>query len=325
MVAAALECAPTRMNESTQTVHAALLPFLGVLRIGGVDATRFLQGQLTNDVQLLADGRTQLAALNSPQGRVIALLRLHQAEDAIYALLPTDLVETVVALLRRFVLRSKVELQVAADLQAGWIGTSALSPALDDTTCDMTRTVSAMPSLTSTHVVSFDYAPGRQVIAVTPEAWRSITGLSASRAHPRIENEWTAADIAEGLPQVSASTSGQFVPQMLNLDLLDAISFRKGCYTGQEIVARTQHLGRIKRRMFHYRVDAGPAPPPLASLTQDGTKVAEVLMAAERAGGIDLLAVTSLDARGAPLSLDDGRVARPAPLPYEVAQARSDS
>jgi len=310
------------MNESTQTVHAALLPFLGVLRIGGVDATRFLQGQLTNDVQQLSDGRTQLAALNSPQGRVLALLRLHRAEGAIYALLPTDLVETVAALLRRFVLRSKVDLQVAADLQAGWIGTSPLSPALVDTTCDMTRTVSAMPGLTSTHVVSFDYAPGRQVIAVTPEAWRSITGLSASRAHPLIENEWTAADIAEGLPQVGASTSGQFVPQMLNLDLLDAISFRKGCYTGQEIVARTQHLGRIKRRMFRYRLESRTAPPPLAALAKDGTKVAEVLTAAERAGGVDLLAVTSLDARGATLSLDDGRTAVPIELPYEGALGR---
>jgi hypothetical protein len=306
------------MNESTQTVHAALLPFLGVLRIGGADASRFLQGQLTNDVQMLADGRTQLTALNTPQGRVIAILRLHQAEDATYALLPTDLVETVVALLRRFVLRSKVELQVAADLQAGWIGTSALSPALDATAIDVTRTVSAMPSLTSTHVVSFDYAPGRQVIAVTPEAWRSITGLSATRAHPRIENEWTAADIAEGLPQVRASTSGQFVAQMLNLDLLDAISFRKGCYTGQEIVARTQHLGRIKRRTFRYRLADGPAPAPLDGLYRERTKVAEVLLAAERQGAAEFLAVTNLDAGDVLLAAGDGRPAHRLAVPYAV-------
>jgi folate-binding protein YgfZ len=308
------------MNESTQTVHAALLPFLGVLRIGGVDATRFLQGQLTNDVQLLADGRTQLAALNSPQGRVLALLRLHQAEDAIYALLPTDLVETVAALLRRFVLRSKVDLQVAADLQAGWIGTSALSPALVDTTCDMTRTVSAMPSLTSTHVVSFDYAPGRQVIAVTPEAWRSITGLSASRAHPRIENEWTAADIAEGLPQISASTSGQFVPQMLNLDLLDAISFRKGCYTGQEIVARTQHLGRIKRRMFRFASDDETPAHPGDKLVEGGTHAGEVICSARVVRGTELLAVVNLEQSTRPLCLASApdRPLKLLPLPYPV-------
>jgi folate-binding protein YgfZ len=306
------------MNDATQNVHAALLPFLGVLRVGGADAVRFLQGQVTSDVQLLADGHTQLAAYNTPQGRVVALLRLHQAEDAIYVLLPTELVEKVAALLRRFVLRSKVELQVAADLQVGWIGTAPLSPVLSETACDVTRTVSALPSITSTHVVSFDYAPGRQVIAVAPEAWRSITGLSASRAHPQVENEWRAADIADGLPQVVAATSGQFVAQMLNLDLLGGISFKKGCYTGQEIVARTQHLGRIKRRMLRYRVDAGPPPPLLAGLHQDGTKVAEVLTCAERAGGIDLLAVTNLDARGAPLALADGRIAVPVALPYET-------
>jgi len=314
------------MNESTQTVHAALLPFLGVLRIGGVDATRFLQGQLTNDVQLLADGRTQLAALNSPQGRVLALLRLHQAEDAIYALLPTDLVETVAALLRRFVLRSKVDLQVAADLQAGWIGTSALSPALDDTTCDMTRTVSAMPSLTSTHVVSFDYAPGRQVIAVTPEAWRSITGLSASRAHPRIENEWTAADIAEGLPQIGASTSGQFVPQMLNLDLLDAISFRKGCYTGQEIVARTQHLGRIKRRMFRFAVASDRPPSPGDKLLDGDLHAGDVVCAAATRGGSEILAVMNLQQANHSLRLASAPslAVTPLPLPYAV-QSPSDA
>ena len=81
------------------------------------------------------------------------------------------------------------------------------------------------------------------------------------------------------------STSGAFVPQMLNLDLLDAISFSKGCYTGQEIVARTQHLGRIKRRLGRYRVPAGVEPAPLAGLYRDGTKVAEVLMSASGTPG----------------------------------------
>jgi hypothetical protein len=306
------------MNESTQSVHAALLPFLGVLRVGGADAVRFLQGQLTNDVQLLGDGRTQLAAYNTPQGRVIALLRLHQGDDAIYALLPTELLERVSALLRRFVLRSKVDLQIAADLQVGWIGTAALSPSMDAAAYDATRTVSALPSTTSTHVVSFDYAPGRQVIAVPPDAWRSITGLSAKRAHPHIENEWQAADIRDGLPQVFAATSEAFVPQMLNLDLLDGISFRKGCYTGQEIVARTQNLGRIKRRTFRYRV-AGPAPPPpLAGLQLEGAKVAEVLASAVCDSGVELLAVTNLDARDRVLTLEDGRSAEPVGMPYPV-------
>ena len=78
------------MTEPTQSIPPALLPFLGVLRIGGADAARFLQGQLTNDTRLLADGRTQLSACNTPQGRVVALLRLRQTDDVVYALLPQE-------------------------------------------------------------------------------------------------------------------------------------------------------------------------------------------------------------------------------------------
>src|SRR5512137_2324325 len=116
------------MNQPAQTIHATPLPSLGVLRIAGADAARFLQGQLTNDVLLLRDGRTQLAAYNTPQGRVIALLRLREVDDAIYALLPEELLERVYALLRRFVLRSRVELQIASELQVGWIASAAALP-----------------------------------------------------------------------------------------------------------------------------------------------------------------------------------------------------
>jgi len=129
---------------------------------------------------------------------------------------------------------------------------------------------------------------------------------------------WNALDIGDGLPQVYAASSGAFVPQMLNLDLLDAISFTKGCYTGQEIVARTQHLGRIKRRLLGYRTAAGEAPATLSGLYLDRKKVAEVLVAATLDDSVRLLAVTSLDARGLPLQTGDGRSAEPVELPYAV-------
>ena len=293
------------MTEPTQSIHTALLPFLGVLRIGGEDAARFLQGQLTNDTRLLADGRTQLSACNTPQGRVVALLRLRQTDDAIYALLPQELATAVAGSLRRFVLRARVDLQIAADLQVAWLGRKAFSDALDLADLAATR-----------EIVSFDYAPGRQVIAAHGATLRAMTGLSLERPHPEIENEWRAADISAGLPQVYAATSGSFVPQMLNLDRLDAISFGKGCYTGQEIVARTQHLGRIKRRTLRYRLPSGPELAPLAGLSLDGQKVAEVVMSATRDTVVELLAVTSLEALGRTLHAEDGREAVPVELPY---------
>lgn len=126
-----------------------------------------------------------------------------------------------------------------------------------------------------------------------------------------------SARVRAGLAEISAVTSGEWIPQMLNLDLIGAISFTKGCYTGQEIVARTQHLGRIKRRMLRYTLD-GNVPLRLEPLYHAGSKIGEVVIGARTEDCTECLAVINLDARDLPLTLTDGRVCRPAPLPYPV-------
>jgi folate-binding protein YgfZ len=299
------------MTTSPDTSRATALPFLGVLSIGGPDALDFLQGQFTNDVRLLADGRTQLAALCTPQGRVLALPRLRLVDGIVYALLPMDLLESMHMLLRRFVLRSRVRLQVVTDLQVRWNAAGDESTAID--TCP----IAASSVSTAPCAVAFDYAPGRSVHAAPADKTESVAGAPVT-INSEVQRQWLTLDISDGLPQVFAATSGSFVPHMLNLDLLDAISFTKGCYTGQEIVARTQHLGRIKRRLLGYRLPSGTPPAPLAGLYRDGTKAAEVLMSAGVDGAVNLLAVTSLDARGSPLCVEDGRTAEPVELPYRV-------
>jgi folate-binding protein YgfZ len=279
----------------------------------------FLQGQLTQDIALLADGRTLLAACCTPQGRVIALPRLRQTDAAIYALLPADLLARFAMHLRRFVLRAKVEILQAADLNVGAIITGEAAGTQAHRAFDeAAMTQSPVPLSGSTEVVSFQYAAGREVIAAPAGAWRSISGLSLGQPGARTELDWLAADIAAGLTQVTAATSEQFIPQMLNVDLLGGVSFTKGCYTGQEIVARTHHLGRVKRRSMRFVLPPGPAPALLTHLTFGGDKAADVLMTAELPDRIELLAVTNLDAAGEPLRLDDGRVAEPKGLPYEV-------
>jgi hypothetical protein len=308
-------------DDPTQALRAVLLPGFGVLRIGGSDAVTFLQGQFTNDLRLLADGRTQVAACCTNQGRVIALARFRQTDDAIYALLPVDLLGKVATHLRKFVLRSKVEILQAADLNVGAILTGDASAAAQAHRAfdEAALTMSPVPLAGTTEIVTFQYALGREVIAAPPAAWRSISGLSLSRPSPRAQAEWLAADIAAGLPHVFAATSEQFTPQMLNVDLIDGVSFTKGCYTGQEIVARTHHLGRVKRRTMRFHLAAdGAAPAPLSNLLLDGAKAADVLMTAETDDGIELLAVTNLDAAGKVLQLEDGRSAEPRSLPYSL-------
>jgi hypothetical protein len=308
-------------DDPTQALRAMLLPGFGVLRIGGADAVTFLQGQVTNDMRLLADGRTQVAACCTNQGRVMALARFRQTDEAIYALLPADLLGKVATHLRKFVLRSKVEILQAADLNVGAIltGDAAAAAQARRVFDESALTMSPVPLAGTTEVVTFQYAPDREVIAAPPVAWRSISGLSLSRPSPRAQAEWLAADIAAGLPHVFAATSEQFTPQMLNVDLIDGVSFTKGCYTGQEIVARTHHLGRVKRRTMRFHLAAGgAAPAPLSNLLLDGVKAADVLMSAETGNGIELLAVTNLDAAGKVLQLADGRSAEPRALQYSL-------
>jgi folate-binding protein YgfZ len=294
------------MNDADDASRPALLPFLAVLRFQGPDAATFLQGQVTHDTRLLAGGRTLLAAVNNPQGRVVALLRLNGNPQGVDALLPADLAEAVVARMKKFVLRARVDVRVAADLHA--VAVQADAPPLTDEASGSAR-------------ARFDYGAGRKVLAVPTNDLDAVLGQSTCRSAADIEALWWSQDVAVGLPQVFAASSEAFVPQMLNLDLLDAISFSKGCYTGQEIVARTQNLGRIKRRCARFRMPDGPPLPPLAGLTLDGTKVAEVVMSARAGDSVELLAVTSLEAWGRTLRAQDGREVVPQALPYPIAAA----
>jgi tRNA-modifying protein YgfZ len=250
-----------------------------VLSVAGREASSFLQGQLTQDIGRVASGQLRLAALLTPQGRVLATPWLTARDGSMLLLLPAPLAAEVHEGLKRYVLRAKVVLSLD-ELDA------------------------ALAALLAAAIAARRAEPSAAATAAAPDA-----GAGA---------RWTLALVAAGQPEIGAATSGEWIPQMLNLDLLDAISMTKGCYTGQEIVARTQNLGRIKRRMFRYAAAAPAAPEPKASLYASGRKVGEVVLAAATAAGSEMLAVVNLDARDTPLTLADGTACRSAPLPYAV-------
>jgi tRNA-modifying protein YgfZ len=234
-----------------------------VLRFQGPDARKFLQGQLSNDMALLAAERVTLAGYHNPQGRVLALLRL-VAPDAeqVIALLPAELAEPTMHALRRYVLRAK---------------------------------------LTITHESSVD-----ALAALAQQLPVLATALTRS-AH--------AKDIAAGIPQVYGASSGLFVAQMLNLDCVEAISFTKGCYTGQEIIARAHYRGRIKRRMQRFLTDEPTALAPGEGVTLSDGRAAQIVDAVQGADGrSEFLAV-------APLLPDPALAPAPAPAAAEGAPA----
>jgi tRNA-modifying protein YgfZ len=242
---------------------------LGVLRFAGADAGTFLQGQLSNDVTRLAAGQVQLSGYHTPQGRVIAVLRLAAlATDDFLAVLPGELVAPVAARLQRYVLRARVRI---TDSCAHWriLGYAQAPP-----------------------------APPEGALLLPHGASRQLLLLPAAAAPPDAADggreEWSACDIAEGLPQVYAATSEAFVAQMLNLDVAGGIALDKGCYTGQEIIARSHYRGQVKRRMQRFASEgACSLVPGQGGVLGDGRSFKVVEAVALAAGRSEFLAVTT--------------------------------
>jgi tRNA-modifying protein YgfZ len=289
---------------------------LAVLRIAGADARAFLQGQLSSDLRLVTRENTQLAALNTPQGRVVSLLRVFERSDAICAVLPRSILAVTIERLRKYVLRSKVSLASADDLVVAPLTSTTArllgaQPATDAAPCSAKHGEVGDVSC----LLYFDSVPRALVIGVPSAVDRH---LQQAGARAGSWNDWRLAQIAAGEPQVYSSTSEHFVAQMLNLDLVGGLSFTKGCYTGQEIIVRTQHLGRIKRRMLRARHAAAESAPGDKVLGGD-TSVGEVVDRATAPDGtVEFLAVMQLaQATQAQLRLGSS-VVTSLELPYRV-------
>ena len=210
----------------------------GALRFQGPDARKFLQGQLSNDMARLRAGVILRAGVHNPQGRTIALLWLaEQSSEDVLAMLPLELVAPVAAHLRRYLLRAKLTISdVSGVTQIYGLRTHERGPGY----------------------WSFD----------TQRALLINAGAPPTGCESLSRDQWRQLDIALGEPQVYASTSGQFVAQMLNLDCVDAVSFDKGCYTGQEVIARAHFRGRVKRRMQRFETLTGHSPKEGYGLTE---------------------------------------------------------
>ena len=311
MAAPGLTGRPAGLIHKGVSTQAPELPYLSVLRFAGPDSIAFLQGQVSNDTRRLADGLPLLAAYSSAQGRVLAVLHLLPHSSGVMGILPREIALPTLERLRKFVLRAKVKIEDLSDQYA-------VAGVRDAAALDLGP--GAAPAyLERDGVAVARVADGAQTAA--SRYWvvrRREAEAAALESAADQERAWRLADIRAGMPQVYAATSEQFVAQMLNLDLLDAISFTKGCYTGQEIIARTEHLGRIKRRLSRLRLPAGywSIGQPLRLADGRTGRLTEV---AQVGAGAEALAVLSLDATAAG-ETDTGAgetvAAEELPLPY---------
>jgi tRNA-modifying protein YgfZ len=296
-------------------LRSVSLDSVGVLRVRGADSVSFLQGQLSNDVRLLGTDRALLAGYHNPQGRVIALVRLLQlAAEDLLVILPRELVAPVAQRLGKFVLRSKVKL---ADESGQWSIGGLIGPVDEEnanTGDGLPDTVNKVTHRDGALAVRIAQQPARWLL-VSPAAEAGAGASSGARA-TGLGALWELLAIAAGEPEVYAATSEAFVAQMLNLDALGAIAFDKGCYTGQEIIARAHYRGRVKRRMQRFLTEerAQLAAGGHGTLS-DGRSFRAVRVARHDDGRCEFLAVTGPESAAGtspPLS------ARALELPYSV-------
>jgi folate-binding protein YgfZ len=300
------------------------LDHLGLIRISGPDSRTFLQGQVTNDVNKVTPTRAQLNSYCSPKGRMLGIFWLLQRDEDLYIAMPVERLDATFKRLSMFVLRSQVTLSVASDafVRTGLAG---------DCVPDLLPDAPANPWETRTDggITQLRLPGDRPRFAVfgPADGIAALRERLADRASVAGPDFWSLLDIRAGLPTVFDETAEAFVPQMANLQLLEGVSFTKGCYTGQEVVARMQYLGKLKRRMYRARLDVPTCPARGAELfspsSESGQGAGRVVDAAPSPdGGYEALVVLQIsvaDANDARLGAVDGPVVELLDLPYAFA------
>jgi len=300
----------------------APLPEFGVIEVSGDNAVSFLQSQLTNDVAELAPDRMELAGYCTVKGRLLATLHLWRSADAVLLRLPRELIAPLIKRLSMYVLRSKAKLTDVSDAWSTWALIGAGSA---ERLRSAGIAVPASPWNSSlAGALRIDRVPpapgvGERFLLTLPAGSVLPEGIATLRR--AASTEWWSSEVAAAVPTVFAATQEKFVPQMINFEVLGGVNFRKGCYPGQEIVARSQYLGKLRRRMYVAHATAAEVQPGADVYHSDGQAVGTVVMAAAADGGTDLLfevPVDRLESGSLHLESASGPKLEVRPLPYEL-------
>lgn len=303
------------------------LSHLGLLAAQGEDAETFLQGQFGNDVRSVTTNRAQISSLCNPKGRMLAVFYLFRREASFCLQLPGALVGPILNRLRMYVLRAKVRLRDASDelVRIGFSGPNAdevLSSVVGNIP-DRINQVAHAEGMTLIRMAGPQ--PRFELLGDLPSMETLWDQLSASST-PAPAAKWSLQDIRAGIPTIYPETSEAFVPQMANMELIDGVSFTKGCYPGQEVVARSQYLGKLKRRMYLARVEAhdrpGPGTPLFSAATPTDQSIGKVVAAEPSPNdGFELLAVIQVTHQSSGevrLGSPEGPSLQFEPLPYPL-------
>lgn len=227
---------------------------LGLIALDGEESASFLHNQLTNDVEHLGQGEARLAGYCSPKGRLLASFLMWRNQTTIFLQLPRDIQATVQKRLSMFVLRSKTKLSDASELPANQVVLGLGGGLAEAALQDWFDALPAKPFTKLDHPlgtlirVADAFGAPRYQWLLSAETAQNVVAELAGKLNVGSTDAWHLSEIHAGIPMIAKATQEQFVPQMVNYELLGGVNFKKGCYPGQEIVARSQYLGKLKRR-----------------------------------------------------------------------------
>lgn len=301
---------------------------LALLEIQGTDAMKFLQGQVSSDLRHLTLEDSQLSSYNSPKGRIMTLMRiLKRAENHFFIILPVELKDFILKRMSMFIMRSDVKINDISEQWAIWghFNNDSSEKGLTKFFKDLPVAINKVSQQSSTTIVSIGNMSERYLFLTPAEDINSLWVSVAKDYKPVSYLFWHLLDIRDGIPSVVESSSEAFVAQMVNMQLLGGVSFKKGCYTGQEVIARMQHLGTLKRQMYHAKVKCNHQPIPGDAIGSEHSKSGQGAGKVVSVVAIDhseyeilaVLEISSIIAGPLYLEKDHDAILNIIPLPYE--------
>jgi len=312
------------MHSTSETMITSDLSQCGLIAITGDDAQAFLHAQFTSDVKALALNHSQYSGYCTPKGRLLASFLLWRDEQGYFMELPAELREPIQKRLSMYILRSKVKVRDASGEFA------CFGVAGEQAAANLKQLVSEVPRAPHevTHhdgITVIRLPDERFTVVVARQKAEAIHKALAANARAITTRYWDWLAIRTGIAIITRATQEEFVPQMVNFDAIGAVSFNKGCYPGQEIVARMHYLGRLKQRMVlaNIATDAVPQPGDKLYSAELGDQASGSIVnaAASPDGGCDVLAViqiSSITTGAVHWKSPDGPVLKLLPLPYTM-------
>lgn len=286
----------------------------GIIKVSGEDAESFLQNQLTNDIRNVTETTHQLSAWCSPKGRIIATFQIFKRNGPFFLIASADLIEHLIKKLRMYVMMSKVTVEDVSDslVHFAYSGIQ-LDPAPTDSNQTLHHKSFSILKITGN-------TPRFEIIGNFDDA-KELWQQCAATASVVKTNGWNYLNILAGLPSITEASSEAWIPQMVNYIAIGGVDFKKGCYPGQEVVARLNYLGKTKRRMYRLQINTNELPAVGDSIiTESGNDAGTILNAAINSDGkVEALAILKIAETQAELTLSGSEAGITLlDLPYSV-------